>query len=191
MSNPQIPPGAGPNIGQILQQAQRMQAELLTAQQELADARVDGTAGGGLVKATVTGGGELVDLAIDPAAVDPTDTETLADLVLAAVRDAADNARRLASERMGQVTGGLGDALVGSAVLVASVLLADSVALADPAVARRVCRADSARGRQPPAWGDRRGMNGSRTGEHIPAIPAGTMITRMAVAGTADPETGR
>ncbi len=90
-----------------------MQAELLTAQQELADARVDGTAGGGLVKATVTGGGELVDLAIDPAAVDPTDTETLADLVLAAVRDAADNARRLASERMGQVTGGLGDALGG------------------------------------------------------------------------------
>ncbi|AEH08122.1 MULTISPECIES: YbaB/EbfC family nucleoid-associated protein [Protofrankia] len=113
MSNPQIPPGAGPSIGQLLQQAQRMQAELLTAQQELADARVDGTAGGGLVKATVTGGGELVDLVIDPAAVDPSDTETLADLVLAAVRDAADNARRRASERMGQVTGGLGDILGG------------------------------------------------------------------------------
>ncbi|WP_322759219.1 YbaB/EbfC family nucleoid-associated protein [Frankia sp. Cr2] len=113
MSNPQIP---GPDIGQILMQAQRMQAELLNAQQELADSRVDGTAGGGLVKATVTGGGELVDLIISPAAVDPADTETLADLVLAAVRDAAGNARGLAAERMGQVTGGLGDALGGLGV---------------------------------------------------------------------------
>ncbi|WP_322767962.1 YbaB/EbfC family nucleoid-associated protein [Frankia sp. Cr1] len=113
MSNPQIP---GPDIGQILMQAQRMQAELMTAQQELADTRVDGTAGGGLVKATVTGGGELVDLTISPAAVDPTDTETLADLVLAAVRDAAVNARGLAAERMGEVTGGLGDALGGFGV---------------------------------------------------------------------------
>ncbi len=113
MPNPQIPPGAGPNISQILQQAQQMQAQLMTAQQELADTRVDGTAGGGLVKATVTGGGELVDLAIDPKAVDPADTETLADLVLAAVRDAAGNARSLAAQRMGEVTGGLGDALGG------------------------------------------------------------------------------
>ncbi|WP_239393665.1 YbaB/EbfC family nucleoid-associated protein [Frankia sp. CiP3] len=110
MSNPQTP---GPDFGQFLMQAQRMQAELMNAQQELAGTRVEGTAGGGLVKATVTGGGELVDLTISPAAVDPADTETLADLVLAAVRDAAGNARGLASDRMGQVTGGLGDALGG------------------------------------------------------------------------------
>ncbi|WP_239329359.1 YbaB/EbfC family nucleoid-associated protein [Frankia sp. CiP3] len=110
MSNPQTP---GPDFGQFLMQAQRMQAELMNAQQELAGTRVEGTAGGGLVKATVTGGGELVDLTISPAAVDPADTETLADLVLAAVRDAAGNARGLAADRMGQVTGGLGDALGG------------------------------------------------------------------------------
>ncbi|WP_101834219.1 YbaB/EbfC family nucleoid-associated protein, partial [Frankia canadensis] len=114
MSNPQTPAG-GPSagaggaapLGQILQQAQRMQAALLSAQEELAHARVDGTAGGGLVRATVNGGGELVDLTISREAVDPDDTETLADLVLAAVRDATTNAHRLAEERMGSVTGGL------------------------------------------------------------------------------------
>jgi DNA-binding YbaB/EbfC family protein len=84
-----------------------MQAALLSAQEELASARVDGTSGGGLVRATVNGGGELVDLTISREAVDPDDTETLADLVLAAVRDATTNAHRLAAERMGSVTGGL------------------------------------------------------------------------------------
>ncbi|WP_235486324.1 YbaB/EbfC family nucleoid-associated protein, partial [Frankia sp. AvcI1] len=96
------------HLGQILQQAQKMQAALLSAQEELASARVDGTAGGGLVRATVNGGGELVDLTISPEAVDPEDTETLADLILAAVRDATTNAHRLAAERMGSLTGGLG-----------------------------------------------------------------------------------
>jgi DNA-binding YbaB/EbfC family protein len=108
MSNPQIPTGGGANLGQIFEQAQRMQAALLAAQEELASARVDGTAGGGLVTATVNGGGELVDLTISPDAVDPEDTETLADLVLAAVRDATTNAHRLAAEKMSAVTGGLG-----------------------------------------------------------------------------------
>ncbi|MCM3886110.1 YbaB/EbfC family nucleoid-associated protein [Frankia sp. R82] len=111
MSNPQIPvgdAGAGASLGQIFQQAQQMQAALISAQEELAGARVDGTSGGGLVKATVNGGGELVDLTISREAVDPEDTETLADLVLAAVRDATTNAHRLAAERMGSLTGGLG-----------------------------------------------------------------------------------
>lgn len=121
MSNPGSPTdgaggvesGGGANFGQILEQAQRMQAAMLAAQEELAATRVDGTAGGGLVRATVNGGGELVDLVISPAAVDPSDTETLADLVVAAVRDATTNAHRLAAAKMSAVTGGLGGVLGG------------------------------------------------------------------------------
>src|SRR4051794_41941354 len=72
----------------FLAQAQAMQQQLVQAQQELAETEVTGSAGGDLVTATVTGAGELVGLVIKPEAVDPEDTETLADLVLAAVRDA-------------------------------------------------------------------------------------------------------
>jgi DNA-binding YbaB/EbfC family protein len=93
---------------QLLKQAQKMQQDLAKAQEELAQTRVSGTAGGGLVEATVTGSGELVALTIAPAAVDPQDTETLADLVLAAVRDANAAAQKLQAERMGPLTQGLG-----------------------------------------------------------------------------------
>ncbi|OKI08659.1 nucleoid-associated protein [Streptomyces sp. CB02056] len=93
---------------QLLKQAQKMQQDLANAQQELAEAKVSGSAGGGLVEATVTGAGELVALSISPAAVDPDDTETLADLVLAAVRDANQTAQKLQAERMGPLTQGLG-----------------------------------------------------------------------------------
>ncbi|AHH93615.1 hypothetical protein GCM10010174_30420 [Kutzneria viridogrisea] len=100
-----------PNMQQILQQAQQMQQQLMTAQQELADAEVTGTAGGGLVTATVSGAGELKSLDIDPKVVDPEDTETLADLVVAAVRDANNNAQQLAAQKMGPLAGGLGGGL--------------------------------------------------------------------------------
>lgn len=100
--------GPQPNMQQLLQQAQRMQQQLQSAQQELAQAQVEGSAGGGLVKATVNGTGELQALAIDPKAVDPDDTETLADLILAAVRDATGNAQRLQAEKMGPLAQGLG-----------------------------------------------------------------------------------
>lgn len=103
--------GAGGLFGGILEQAQRMQAAVVDAQQELAQARVEGSAGGGLVTATVNGGGELVALTISPQAVDPDDTETLADLVLAAVRDAATNAHRLAEQKMTVATGDFGGML--------------------------------------------------------------------------------
>lgn len=99
--------GPQPNMQQILKQAQQMQQQLMAAQAELADARVQGSAGGGLVTATVTGGGELVGLVIDPKAVDPEDTETLADLVLAAVRDATANATNLQQQKMGPLAQGL------------------------------------------------------------------------------------
>ncbi len=107
MSTP-VSPGGQPNMAALLQQAQKMQADLMTAQQELSDARLEGTAGGGLVTATVTGAGELVGLVIAPAAVDPEDTETLADLVLAAVRDANGRAQRQTAERLGPLAGGAG-----------------------------------------------------------------------------------
>ncbi|TDC13532.1 YbaB/EbfC family nucleoid-associated protein [Streptomyces sp. 8K308] len=93
---------------QLLQQAQKMQQDLAAAQQELAETPVEGSAGGGLVKATVTGAGELKSLEIDPRAVDPEDTETLADLVVAAVRDANNAAQELAKTKLGPLAQGLG-----------------------------------------------------------------------------------
>jgi DNA-binding YbaB/EbfC family protein len=102
-----------PDLQSLLEQATALQQQLMAAQNELADRRVDGTAGGGLVQATVTGTGELVGLTIDPKACDPGDTETLSDLVIAAVHDAAANAQREAAEQIGDVTGDLGAQLPG------------------------------------------------------------------------------
>jgi hypothetical protein len=100
-----------PNMQQLMKQAQQMQQQLLAAQEDLARASVQGTAGGGLVTATLTGAGELTDLAIDPKAVDPDDVETLQDLVVAAVRDAKRAADELAQQTMGPLTGGMGGGL--------------------------------------------------------------------------------
>lgn len=96
------------NMNQMLKQAQALQRKLAAAQAELADVEVTGTAGGGTVTATVTGGGELKALAIDPEAVDPEDVEMLQDLVVAAVNDGIRNAKQLEQERLGGVTGGMG-----------------------------------------------------------------------------------
>ncbi|KYG55346.1 nucleoid-associated protein [Streptomyces sp. WAC04657] len=93
---------------QLLQQAQKMQQDLARAQQELAATEVDGQAGGGLVRATVTGSGELRGLVIDPKAVDPEDTETLADLIVAAVQAANDNAQQLQQAKLGPLAQGMG-----------------------------------------------------------------------------------
>lgn len=100
------------NLQQLLEQAQLMQQQLVTAQQELSDAEVDGTAGGGLVRATVNGSGELLELEISPVAIDTSDPEesaqTIADLVLAAVRDAVRAAAELQQEKLGPLAQGLG-----------------------------------------------------------------------------------
>lgn len=101
-------PGGQPNMQALLQQAQKMQQDLAAAQQELAEAQVDGSAGGGLVKATVSGSGELQALQIDPKAVDPDDTETLADLIVAAVHNANEAAQQLQQSKLGPLTQGLG-----------------------------------------------------------------------------------
>jgi DNA-binding YbaB/EbfC family protein len=93
------------DMQQLFAAAQQMQEQLMNAQQALADAEVTGTAGGGLVKATVNGQGELMDLSIAATAVDPEDPEetarTIADLVLAAVRDAYRSAEDLQQQQMG------------------------------------------------------------------------------------------
>lgn len=101
-------PGGGADLSSLLQQAQQMQARLLEAQEELARAEVTGSSGGGLVHATVTGGGEVVGLRIDPTAIDPGDAEGLADLVLAAIRDANRAVQDLQQQTMGPLAEGLG-----------------------------------------------------------------------------------
>lgn len=101
----------GFDVNALLQQAQRMQEQFASAQQNLADAEVTGTAGGGLVSATVAGTGELVSLEIDPSVVDPEDVETLADLIVAAVRDGNAQVQKLAADQMSGLTPDLGSAL--------------------------------------------------------------------------------
>ena len=98
-------------MAQLLQQAQQMQQDLAAAQEELAETEVTGSAGGGLVTATMTGNGDVVSLTISPTAVDPDDVETLQDLVVAALRDAQRAVNELAASTMGPVTGGLGGGL--------------------------------------------------------------------------------
>jgi len=107
-----VEPGGQLNIQELLQQAQRVQEQLFAAQRELAEAEVQGSAGGGLVTATVNGQGEVTAISIDPKAIDPDDpadtAETIADLVLAAIRDAARAVARLQEQKMGPLAEGLG-----------------------------------------------------------------------------------
>jgi DNA-binding YbaB/EbfC family protein len=94
-------------LNQMMRQMQKMQADMAAAQDALAEAVVEGSAGGGMVKATVTGAGELQGVSISPDVVDPEDVEMLEDLVVAAVSDALRRAQELQAERMGAVTGGM------------------------------------------------------------------------------------
>jgi nucleoid-associated protein EbfC len=115
----------GFDMQQIFAAAQQMQEQLASAQQALADSEVTGTAGGGAVTAVVSGAGELLDLTIDPSVIDPADpaesAATVADLVLAAVRDAARAASDLQQRELGAISGGvpgldLGLGMPGAAV---------------------------------------------------------------------------
>lgn len=92
----------------LMQQAAQMQAQLMAAQQELAEAEVIGSAGGGLVSVTMSGSGEITAVNLDPRAVDPDDIESLQDLIVAAVRDGSRQVAELASNAMGPLAGGLG-----------------------------------------------------------------------------------
>ena len=104
-----VDPSGQVDMQQLLAAAQQMQSQLFTAQQELAETEVEGSAGGGLVTVVVNGQGELVDVTIAAAAIDTAEPEesaqTIADLVLAAVRDAYDAVSDLQQEAMGPFAG--------------------------------------------------------------------------------------
>ena len=100
-----------PNMQQMMQQVQQMQADMAKAQEELKSQVVEASAGGGTVTVKVTGDLEVVEVKIDPGAVDPDDVEMLQDLVLAATNEALRSAQEMAANKLGGVTGGLGGAL--------------------------------------------------------------------------------
>jgi nucleoid-associated protein EbfC len=102
-----VQPGQ-PDMQMILQQAQRMQEQLMAAQAELANAEVVGQAGNGLVQVTMTAAQEVRAVRIDPKIVDPDDVETLQDLLVGALQDASRAAQQLQAEKMGPLAGGLG-----------------------------------------------------------------------------------
>ena len=101
--------GGRRNVNKMMQQVQQMQQQMQQAQEELARETVTASAGGGAVKATMTGNLELVELQIDPEVLDPEDVEMLQDMVLAAVNEALTSSQEMASKRLGGITGGLGD----------------------------------------------------------------------------------
>jgi DNA-binding YbaB/EbfC family protein len=94
-------------MGNLQRMAQQMQQDMERIQKELAETVVDGSAGGGVVTARVTGKQELVSVTIDPSAVDQADVEMLQDLIVAAVNDALRASREVAEQRLGAVTAGL------------------------------------------------------------------------------------
>ena len=102
-----------PDMAMIMQQAQRMQEQLIAAQAELASAEVTGQAGNGLVQVTMTAAGDVRAVRIDPKVVDPDDVDTLQDLVVGALHDAARAAQQLQAEKMGPLAGGLGGDMGG------------------------------------------------------------------------------
>ena len=94
-------------MGVNMKMIQQMQSRLEKMQRELAETVVEGSAGGGMVKAQVTGAREFRGISIDPSAVDPDDVEVLEDLITVAIQDAMNRATALAEEKMGALTGGM------------------------------------------------------------------------------------
>ncbi len=98
----------GMNYGKMMKQMQKMQAEMARIQDELGAQEIEASAGGGMVKAVVSGKQELIKIEINPEAVDPQETDMLADMIVAAVNEAMRQAQELAAKKMGALTGGLG-----------------------------------------------------------------------------------
>lgn len=95
----------GMNMNKMMKQMQKMQAQINKLQEELAEKTVEATAGGGAVQVTANGRQEIVNIKIDPAAVDPDDVEMLQDLVLAATNEALRQSQEMVSREMGKITG--------------------------------------------------------------------------------------
>ena len=96
-----------PNMGQLLKQAQKFQAQMAALQEELNERTVEASAGGGMVTAVANGKQDVISITIDPEVVDPDDVEMLQDLILAAVNDALNRAKDMANEEMGKLTKGM------------------------------------------------------------------------------------
>lgn len=95
-------------LGNIVRQAQKMQAQMQQIQEEMANKTVEASSGGGMVKAVVNGRQELLSIKIEPEVVNPSDVEMLQDLIVAAVNEGIKRSQAMMSEEMGKVTGGLG-----------------------------------------------------------------------------------
>lgn len=95
-------------LGNIVRQAQKMQAQMQKIQEEMANKTVEASSGGGMVKAVVNGRQELLSIKIEPEVVNPSDVEMLQDLIVAAVNEGIKRSQAMMSEEMGKVTGGLG-----------------------------------------------------------------------------------
>lgn len=98
-------------MNNLMKQAQKMQIQMQQIQESLANDRVEGNAGGGMIKVTANGHGEILAIKITPEVVNPEDIEMLEDLVMAAVNDAHKKSQDLSQEKMSRVTGGLGGAM--------------------------------------------------------------------------------
>ena len=95
------------NLGQMMKQAQEMQAKMAEMQERLAEVEVTGASGGGMIQVTLNGKGEMRKVEIDPALMDPNEVEVLEDLIVAATNDAKVKAEAQAAQRMSELTGGL------------------------------------------------------------------------------------
>ena len=94
-------------MGKMMKQAQQLQAKMMKMQEELAERTVEGTAGGGMIKAVANGKQQIVSITIEEEVVDPEDVEMLQDLVLAAVNDALNRSQEMVSGEMSKLTGGM------------------------------------------------------------------------------------
>ncbi len=100
-------------LNNIMKQAQKMQAQMMQIQENLAHETVEASVGGGMVKAVFTGQGDLVEIKIDPEVIKPEDKEMLEDLVTAAVNEGLNRSKELANSRMGSIAGALGSMGLG------------------------------------------------------------------------------
>jgi len=96
-----------PNMNKMMQQVQKMQADMMAAQEQLKHEEVEASAGGGMVTVKVTGDLEVKSITIDPEAIDPEDPELLQDMVLAAVNEAMRAAQELQASKLGGIGGGM------------------------------------------------------------------------------------
>ncbi len=95
------------NINKLIKQAQKVQAQVMKAQEDLQKKEVEGSAGGGMVKVVLNGANQLVTIKIDPEVVDPKDVEMLEDLIMAAHSSAMEKIKEMSDSTFGNITGGM------------------------------------------------------------------------------------